>query len=121
MVKCPYCPKKFPTHHGLGGHLSGPCGIKLKASKAKASKPKPNAWLSAPSATLSKPKPKPKESPVRVNFGPKINAELRAEDRAKKQAAIPGKLASDMRNLAAAHRQKAEELEQMADRVSALA
>lgn len=32
MVKCPRCPKKFPTHHGLGGHLSGPCGLKGKVA-----------------------------------------------------------------------------------------
>lgn len=106
MVKCPFCPKKFPTHHGLGGHLSGPCGINLKASKAKA-KPKP--------------RPKLKGFPVKVDFGPKMNAELRAEDREKRLAAIPRKVAFDMRKLAAAYQAKAQELERMADRVSTLA
>lgn len=110
MVKCPYCPKKFPTHHGLGGHLSGPCGIKLKASKANGvSKPKP------------KPKRKLKEFPLKVDFGPEMNAELRAQDRAKAQAAMFGKLAVEMRKLADVHRKKAEDLEQMANRMRFLA
>jgi hypothetical protein len=137
MVKCPYCPKKFVTHHGLGGHLSGPCGIKLKASKAKASKPQsnPNAWISAPSGGTSKnyklkpkPKPKPKRktprlkpTAVTIDFGKEMNAEIRALDRAKAQAAIPGKVAADMMKLAAAHRQKAEEIEKMANRMRVLA
>jgi hypothetical protein len=107
MVKCPYCPQKFPTHHGLGGHLSGPCGIKLQAAKAKAAKSKPKP----------KPKPKLKEFPVRIDFGKEMNAELRAQDRAKTQAAIPGKVADDMLKLAAAHRGKADELEKMAKRM----
>jgi hypothetical protein len=114
MVKCPYCPKKFPTHHGLGGHLSGPCGIKLQAAKAKA-KPKPKPQGKTSIASIAK------AIPVRVDFGPKMNAELRAQDRAKTQAAIPGKVVDDMLKLAAAHRGKADELEKMARRMRFLA
>lgn len=109
MVKCPFCPKKFPTHHGLGGHLSGPCGIKLMASKVKASKPK------------AKPRPKMKEFPIVVDFGKEMNAELRAEDRAKILAAIPDKVTTDLMKLAVAHRQKADELEKIAKRMKFLA
>lgn len=104
MVKCPFCPKKFPTHHGLGGHVSGPCGIKLKAAKAKA---KAKAVTRKPAS-------------VKIDFGKVVNAEIRAEGRARIQAAIPGKVAADMRRLAVGHREKADELEKMADRMSIL-
>lgn len=85
--------------------MSGPCGIKLRAAKAKA---KAKAVTRRP-------------SPVVVDFGKEMNAELRAEDRAKAQAAIPGRLFRDMMNLAAAHRAKADELEKTAKRMRFLA
>lgn len=106
MVKCPFCPKKFPTHHGLGGHVSGPCGIKLRAAKAKAKA----------KAITRKPAPK-----LTIDFGKEMNAELRADARARIHAAIPGKVADDMIKLAEVHRQKAEELEKMAKRMRVLA
>lgn len=102
-VKCPYCPQKFPTHHGLGGHLSGPCGAKLKAAKDKAKAPPRKA------------------SRIVIDYGRKMNAELREDARTKVQAAIPSKLASDLRGLAAVHRSKAEEIEKMATRIEAMA
>jgi hypothetical protein len=87
MTKCPYCPQKFQTHHGLGGHLSGPCGALLKAAKEMA------------------------------KVG---NGQFKSIIEVKTTGSLDG-LAANMREMANAHRAKAEELEQMASRIGSLA
>jgi uncharacterized C2H2 Zn-finger protein len=42
MVKCPQCPKKFKSHHGVGGHVAKVHG-KGRPKKKGAPKPRPKA------------------------------------------------------------------------------
>ena len=102
MSKCNVCSKKFASHQGLGGHLSGPCGNGKAKPKIKSNGNSTVAWAKARRTNVTM-------------------AAVIAVPAAKTIGSEDGKFVMSLRERAAQMRTKAVELESIASRVEALA